>query len=202
MEIFPLISFFTGVISILSPCILPILPIFIAFSLKTKKNTEILAFTVGLFSIFTLIIFLTAFFTSFVYEYIYYIRIISACLLLIIGILMLFDYSFSFINVKSQEREGIIGSFTLGLLTSIAWAPCYSAYLISLISLLVTSADPVFVAFNIMLYCLGFGFTIFALSFILSKINLESFIKKTTYIPKIFAVMIILGAIYMLYSFL
>lgn len=202
MEIFPLISFFTGVISILSPCILPILPIFIAFSLKSRKKIEIISFTIGLFSIFTLIIFLTAFFTSFVYGYVYYIRIISACLLLIMGVLMLFDYSFGFINVKSGGSEGILGSFSLGVLTSVAWAPCYSAYLISLISLLVTSADALFAAFNIMLYCLGFGLTIFVLSFALSKINLESFIKKTGYIPKIFAVLIILGAICILYSFL
>ena len=202
MEIFPLISFLTGVISILSPCILPILPIFVAFSLKSKKKTEILAFTLGLFSIFALIIFLTAFFTAFVYRYVYYIRIIAAFILLIIGILMLFDYSFNFINVKSVDDSGILGSFSLGFLTSVAWAPCYSAYLIALISLLVTSADPLYAAFNIILYCLGFGLTIFTLSFIISKINLESFIKKTSYIPKIFAVLIILGALYMLYSFL
>ena len=31
MEIFLFVSFITGVISILSPCILPVLPIFIGF---------------------------------------------------------------------------------------------------------------------------------------------------------------------------
>ena len=34
MEIFLFVSFITGVISILSPCILPVLPIFIGFNLK------------------------------------------------------------------------------------------------------------------------------------------------------------------------
>ncbi|MBE6505361.1 MAG: cytochrome C biogenesis protein [Methanobrevibacter millerae] len=198
MDLFPLISFFTGVISILSPCILPILPIFIGFSLNSKTKAEILSFTLGLFSIFTVIIFLTAFFTAIVYQYISYIRIISSILLLIIGILMLVNYSFNF-NVKPINHEGIIGSFALGFLTSVAWVPCYSAYLISLISLLVTSADPSFVAFNIVLYCLGFGLTLLALSFIISKINLESFVKKTSFIPKIFAVLIIVSAIYMLF---
>lgn len=198
MDLFPLISFFTGVISILSPCILPILPIFIGFSLNSKTKAEILAFSLGLFSIFTVIIFLTAFFTAIVYQYISYIRIISSILLLIIGILMLVNYSFNF-NVKPVNHEGIIGSFALGFLTSVAWVPCYSAYLISLISLLVTSADPLFVAFNIVLYCLGFGLTLLALSFIISKINLESFVKKTSFIPKIFAVLIIVSAIYMLF---
>ena len=198
MDLFPLISFFTGVISILSPCILPILPIFIGFSLNSKTKTELISFTLGLFSIFTVIIFLTAFFTAIVYQYITYIRIISSILLLIIGILRLVNYSFNF-NVKPINHEGIIGSFALGFLTSVAWVPCYSAYLISLISLLVTSADPSFVAFNIVLYCLGFGLTLLALSFIISKINLESFVKKTSFIPKIFAVLIIVSAIYMLF---
>ena len=198
MEIFPLISFFMGVISILSPCILPILPIFLAFSLKSKSTAEIISFTLGLFLIFTIIIFLTGFFTEIVYGYIVYVRYISAILLLIIGILMLFDYSFNFITVKSRNSDGIVGSVTLGFLTSIAWAPCYSAYLMSLISLLLTSGDGLYAAFNIVLYSLGFGLTIFVLSFIISKINLESFVKKTNYIPKIFAVLIIIGAIYLL----
>lgn len=198
MEIFPLISFFMGVISILSPCILPILPIFLAFSLKSKSTAEIISFTLGLFLIFTIIIFLTGFFTEIVYGYIVYVRYISAILLLIIGLLMLFDYSFNFITVKSRNSDGIVGSFTLGFLTSIAWAPCYSAYLMSLISLLLTSGDGLYAAFNIVLYSLGFGLTIFVLSFIISKINLESFVKKTNYIPKIFAVLIIIGAIYLL----
>lgn len=198
MGVFPLISFFMGVISILSPCILPILPIFLGFSLKSKSTAEIISFTFGLFSIFTIIIFLTGFFTAVVYEYIVYVRYISAILLLIIGILMLFDYSVNFITVKSGSSDGILESFTLGFLTSVAWAPCYSAYLMSLISLLVTSGDGLYAAFNIVLYALGFGLMILVLSFVISKIDLESFIKKTNYIPKIFAVLIIIGAIFLL----
>lgn len=198
MDLFPAVSFFTGVISILSPCILPIFPIFIGFSLNTKTKTEIISFSLGLFSIFTVIIFMTAFFTAAVYQYIGYIRIISSVLLLIIGIMMLADWSVNF-NVKPINHEGIVGSFALGFLTSIAWVPCYSAYLMSLISLLVTSADPLFVALNIILYCLGFGLTLLILSFTISKINLESFVKKTSYIAKIFAVLIIVSAIYMLF---
>ena len=197
MDLFPLVSFFTGVISILSPCILPILPIFIGFSLKSKSKTEIVSFSLGLFSIFTLIIFLTAFFTAIVYQYIYYVRIVSAVILVIIGILMLTGHSFNF-SVKPINHEGIVRSFFLGVLTSVAWVPCYSAYLMSLISLLVTSANPLFVSFNIVLYCLGFGLTLLALSFAISRVDLESFTKRTSFIPKIFAVLIIISAVYML----
>ena len=200
MEIFPLISFFTGVISILSPCILPVIPIFVAFSLKTKSKSEIISFTLGLLSIFLVIILLTGFFTSIVYSYIFYIRIFSAVLLLAIGILMLVDYSFSFSIKLPKESDGIVGSFILGFITSISWAPCYSAYLISLITLLVSSSDGLYAVFNILLYCLGFGLMLFVLSLLISKINLEKLIGKTKYIPKIFAVLIIIGAVYLFWE--
>lgn len=200
MEILPLISFFTGVISILSPCILPVIPIFVAFSLKAKSKREIISFTVGLLSIFVIIIFLTAFFTSFVYRYIFYIRIASAIVLLAIGILILADYSFNFSVKLPKNNEGIVGSFILGFITSVSWAPCYSAYLISLISLLAASNSGFYAVFNIFLYCLGFGLTLFVLSIIISRINLEMLISKTRYIPKIFAVLIIISAIYLFWE--
>lgn len=200
MEIFPLISFFTGVISILSPCILPVIPIFVAFSLKTKSKSEILSFTLGLLSVFLVIVLLTGFFTSIVYSYIFYIRIFSAVLLLAIGILMLVDYSFTFSIKLPKESDGIVGSFILGFITSISWAPCYSAYLISLITLLVSSSDWPYAVFNILLYCLGFGLMLFVLSLLISKINLEKLIGKTKYIPKIFAVLIIIGAVYLFWE--
>ena len=200
MEIFPLISFFTGVISILSPCILPVIPIFVAFSLKTKSKSEIVSFTLGLLSIFLVIVILTGFFTSVVYSYIFYIRIFSAVLLLAIGILMLVDYSFSFSVKLPKESDGIVGSFILGFITSISWAPCYSAYLISLITLLVSSSDWPYAVFNILLYCLGFGLMLFVLSLLISKINLEKLIGKTKYIPKIFAVLIIIGVVYLFWE--
>ena len=200
MEIFPLISFFTGVISILSPCILPVIPIFVAFSLKTKSKSEIVSFTLGLLSVFLVIVLLTGFFTSIVYSYIFYIRIFSAVLLLAIGILMLVDYSFSFSIKLPKESDGIVGSFILGFITSISWARCYSAYLIALITLLVSSSDWPYAVFNILLYCLGFGLMLFVLSLLISKINLEKLIGKTKYISKIFAVLIIIGAVYLFWE--
>ncbi|WP_295611867.1 cytochrome c biogenesis CcdA family protein [uncultured Methanobrevibacter sp.] len=200
MEIFPLISFFTGVISILSPCILPIIPIFVAFSLRAKSKSEIFSFVLGLGSIFLVVVLLTGFFTSLVYSYMFYIRLVAAALLLIIGIAMFADYSFDLAVKLPQKSDGIIGSFVLGFITSLSWAPCYSAYLISLVTLLVTSNDAAYSAFNIVLYVLGFGLTLAVLSFIISKIDLERLISKTKYIPKIFAVLIIFSAIYLFWE--
>lgn len=200
MEIMPIVSFFTGVISVLSPCIIPTLPIIVGFSLKTKSKAEILSFNLGLFSIFTLMIFLTGFFTAILYRYIIYVRVIAAVLLLIIGILMFFDYSLSFKSIKARTGGGILNSFILGFLTSIAWADCYGGYLVSLITLLVGSKSPLYAAGNILIYAIGFALTLLALCLAISKIDLEKLISRASYIPKIFAVLIIFGAIYLLYT--
>lgn len=200
MEIFPLISFTTGVISILSPCILPIIPIFASVSLKSKSKLELLSFITGLLTIFIVIIFLTGFFTSILYTYIGPIRLISAIILLIIGVLMLFDYQIGFnnINLLKRDNNDLLSSYLMGVLTSVAWAPCYSGYLIALITLLISSNSPSYAVLNILIYCLGFALTLFILSYFISKINLEKLISKASYIPKIFAILIILGAIYLL----
>ncbi|WP_405324005.1 cytochrome c biogenesis CcdA family protein [Methanobrevibacter sp.] len=200
MEIMPIISFFTGVISILSPCIIPTIPIIVGFSLKTKSKAEILSFIFGLFSIFTIIIFLTGFFTAILYRYIIYVRVIAAVVLLIMGILMYFDYNLSFKSIGARSGGGIVNSFILGFLTSIAWADCYSAYLISLITLLVSSNSPLYAVVNILIYVLGFALTLLALCLAISRIDLEKLISKTSHIPKIFAILIIIGAFYLFYT--
>ena len=197
MEILPLISFTTGVISILSPCILPILPIFVGVSLKSKSKTDLVSFIAGLLTIFIAVIFLTGFFTTVFYTYIAPVRLISAIILLIVGILMLSDYQFSFKSISNMNKES---NYLMGLLTSIAWAPCYTGYLISLITLLISSNDPAYAVLNIVIYCIGFALTLFVLSYFISKIDLERLILKTKYIPKIFAVLVIFGAVYLLYE--
>ena len=200
MEILPLISFTTGVISILSPCILPILPIFVSVSLKSKSKSNLLSFILGLLSIFVLIIFLTGFFTSIVYSYIAQIRFVSSIILLVIGILMFFDYSMGFKRLPQIKSDSMFSSYMMGVLTSVAWAPCYSGYLISLITLLVSSNDPSYAVLNIVIYSIGFALTLLVISLLISKINLEKLISKTKYIPKIFSILIILGAIYLLFD--
>ena len=197
MEVLPLISFTTGVISILSPCILPILPIFVSVSLKSKSKRELFSFIGGLLTIFIVIIFLTGFFTSILYAYITPIRIISAFILLIIGILMRFDYQFTFKTINPNKNTS---SYMMGVLKSVVWAPCYSGYLISLITLLISSNDPAYAVLNIIIYSLGFALTLLVLSYFISRINLERLISRTKYVPKIFAGLVIMGALYLLFE--
>jgi len=78
MNIGPLFSFLAGMASILSPCIIPVIPIVIGQSLINRKISDILSFIIGFYSIFTLIIILTVIFTAAVNYYLFYFRIIAS----------------------------------------------------------------------------------------------------------------------------
>lgn len=199
MEILPLVSFLTGAVSILSPCILPVIPIFLAFSLAVKSKKEIISFFSGFGSIFLIIVIFTAIFTNLVYRYAVYVRIISAVVLLAVGVMMMADYSPDFTVKLSKNRNGVLESFLFGFITSLSWAPCYGAYLIALIALLAGTGSA-YAVFNILLYVLGFALALGVLSFLVSKINLENLISKTRIVPKIFAVLIIIAALYLFWE--
>lgn len=193
MDFIPYISFLTGIVSILSPCIIPVIPILFGFTIKNKDIKEIIAFTLGLFSIFTLLIFVTAFFQVMFYSYVYYVRILSSVVLLAIGLIFIFDKTFNLsFKVSSQN------AFILGVLTSLSWSPCYGGYLISLLSVLITAPDTLYITFNIILYSLGFGLTLLVLSYIISKINVEKLVKGSSYIRQITGILFIIGGVFML----
>lgn len=193
MDFIPYISFLTGVVSIISPCIIPVIPILFGFTIKNKDIKEIIAFTLGLFSISTLLIFVTAFFQVMFYSYVYYVRILSSVVLLAIGLIFIFDKTFNLsFKVSSQN------AFILGVLTSLSWSPCYGGYLISLLSVLITAPDTLYITFNIILYSLGFGLTLLVLSYVISKINVEKLVKGSSYIRQITGILFIIGGVFML----
>ena len=200
MEILPIFSFLTGVISILTPCIIPILPLFVTFCLNTKRKIEFISFVCGFISIFLLVIILTAFFTSVLYSYIAYVRIFSSILLMIIGILLLRKQSINF-SIKAKEfNNALVNAFIFGLLTCISWSPCFGPYLISLISLIVNTNNVTYALFNIILYCVGFSLTLIILSIILSRIDMQKLATKSRHISKIFAIIIIITSLNLLLS--
>lgn len=193
MDFIPYISFLTGLVSIISPCIIPVIPILFGFTIKNKDIKEIIAFTLGLFSIFTLLIFVTAFFQVMFYSYVYYVRILSSVVLLAIGLIFIFDKTFN-ISFKVSSQN----AFILGVLTSLSWSPCYGGYLISLLSVLITAPNTLYITFNIILYSLGFGLTLLVLSYIISKINVEKLVKGSSYIRQITGILFIIGGVFML----
>lgn len=199
MNIAPLLSFFAGAASVLSPCVLPLIPLVIGYSILEKKLSQTILFTLGFFSVFTIIILLTALFTAAINAYIYYFRIIAAVVIILIGIYFILDknaFNFSFKPIVHRNKN--INSFLMGFLTSLAWSPCYSSYLIAVIAYSASSGDIVYSTLNLMLFSAGFSLTIFVLGLIASKINLERIITYSRYISIFSGIIILIAGIYML----
>ncbi|MEN4006538.1 MAG: cytochrome c biogenesis CcdA family protein [Methanobacteriaceae archaeon] len=199
MDISPLISFFAGIASVLSPCIIPLIPVVIGYSLLEKKTSQIIAFALGFFSIFTLIIFFTAIFTAAVNFYLYYFRILAAIIMILTGIYFILNKKFfniSYKPVKHGNKD--VQSFIMGFLTSLAWLPCYSSYLIAIIAYSAFSGDILYSSMNLILFAGGFSLTIFVISLLTSKINLSRLTEYSNYIRPVSGLIILIAGSYML----
>ncbi len=200
MDIVPLISFLAGIASVLSPCVLPVIPLVIGYTLVERRKTEILAFVIGLFLIFTITIVLTIAFTAAINYYLHYFRIIASLILIVLGIMIIANKNLFKISVApDSNRRGVIGSFMWGLLTSLAWAPCYGSYLIVLITFSISTGNTVYSALNLILYTAGFSLSILVLGLLVSSVNIEKLAGKADIIRKISGILITGAGIYMIW---
>jgi cytochrome c-type biogenesis protein len=158
-----IISFTAGILSAVSPCTLPVIPILFSESL-TGKRAEIFLFLPGFSSLFLFIMFLTAIFTAAVNYYLLYMRIPSSIILILVGILILSEKPSLSIRTPTAENHVL-----LGLLTAIAWTPCYSPYLIGIIASSAYSGING-ALINMALYTLGITITLIAVALMSEKI--------------------------------
>jgi len=200
MDIVPLFSFLAGIASVLSPCVLPVIPLVIGYTLVERKKTEILAFVMGLFLIFTITIVLTMVFTAAINYYLHYFRIIASLILIALGIMIIANKNLFKLSVTPDSNQrGVIGSFMWGLLTSLAWAPCYGSYLIALITFSISTGNIFYSALNLLLYTAGFSISIFVLGILISSVNIEKLAGKADLIRKISGILIAGAGIYMIW---
>ncbi len=203
METSFILSFLAGMASILSPCILPLIPVVVGFSILKRTNVEIIAFSLGFFLIFAIITILTAIFTVAINFYLHYFRIAAALILVVIGILFianktLLNISNSNISTTSDSHKGIFGSFLMGLLTCLAWAPCFGPYVVAIATYSASTADVTYGIINMAIFAGGFSLTILMMAFLASKIDLKPIIKHSDWIRIISGAIIVFAGLYML----
>ncbi|AUB57257.1 cytochrome C biogenesis protein [Methanobacterium sp. MZ-A1] len=202
-----LLSFLAGMASIISPCVLPLIPIVVGFSLLKRKNTEIVAFGLGFFLLFAIITIFTAIFTAAINYYLLYFRIAAALILVIIGVLFivnkrLFNISAPSISNTSDSQKGIVGSFLMGFLTCLAWSPCFGPYVVAVATYSASTGNIGYSIINMAIFAGGFSLTILIMAFLMSRIDFKAIIKYSDWVRIISGVIIALAGLYMLISFL
>ncbi|MEG3224111.1 MAG: cytochrome C biogenesis protein [Methanobacteriales archaeon Met13] len=200
METGLILSFLAGIASILSPCVLPLIPIVMGQSLLNRDIKEILAFTGGFFIIFAVITVLTVIFTAAINFYLLYFRIVAAILLVVVGLFFIFSSWLPNLSFTVPKVDGIKGSILLGLLTCLAWSPCFGPYVIAVAALSAATGNVIYSALNMILFAGGFSLSIFVIAFLASKLDFQPLSKYSSAVRIISGIIISIAGIYMLWG--
>ncbi len=178
-----LITFIEGVASFISPCILPVIPIYISyFGVGNKSSKKAIINSIGFIGGFSLIFILLGIFASTlgktVQNYSNYINILLGLFLIIIGLNYMGLIFIKFLNktkgIKQKKKDlNIISSIIFGVIFSLSWTPCVGAFLSSALILASTTGSVFKGAILLSLYSLGL-----AIPFIITTIFIEK-VKKT-----------------------
>ena len=178
-----LITFIEGLASFMSPCILPIIPIYISYFGRESKSTKksiinSIGFVSGFSIIFILLGIFAGTFGKLVHNYSNYINIILGIFLIIIGLNYTEIIRIKFLNktkgIKQANKDlTFITSTLFGMMFSLTWTPCVGAFLSSALILASKTGSILKGATLLFLYSLGL-----AIPFIITTLFLEK-IKKT-----------------------
>ena len=199
-------AFVAGVITILSPCILPILPIVLSGSVGGghKKPLGIVTGFVLSFTFFTLFLSALVKTTGLSADAL---RSVSIVIILLFGFSLLLpqfqvfmERLFSKLSGKfaSQgERQGFGGGILIGLSLGLIWTPCVGPILASVITLAATSSVSFAAFFITVSYAIGTALPMFAVMYggrsLLQRV--PWLLPNTGKIQKAFGVLMILTAV-------
>ena len=182
-----LITFLEGIISFISPCMLPMIPIYLSYfagDANKKRNTLInsIAFVTGFTLIFCLLGIFAGTFGSLLRNYQTIVNIICGIIVILFGLnyLDLIHINiFKTKNKKATKINGIFSAFLFGIIFSINLTPCVGAFLGSALMMASVSGTMLKGTLLLFLYSLGLGIPIILSALLIHKLNsLFTFIKK------------------------
>lgn len=147
------IAFLAGLVSFLSPCILPLVPAFLSYLVGTNsgvKNYRIriflnsLFFVLGFAIIFTLLgIALTTFLSKISFTLKEWVARIGGVVIIIFGLYLLKIIKLKFLEkehkFKVKAKYSYFSSFLFGTAFAFGWTPCIGAILGSILTLAIVS---------------------------------------------------------------
>ena len=182
LELFIALS--AGLISFLSPCVLPLIPGYVSYisgssldELMESKETNI--FPIILFSLGFSIVFISfgataTYLGSLVLDYSYELRIIAGSLIIIFSLQIMGLLNIKFLNyekrIHSNIKPSVFGSILIGMAFGFGWTPCIGPILGSILALAATEESINKGILLLLCYSLGL-----AIPFVLSGYLIQRF---------------------------
>ncbi|MFQ5406009.1 MAG: cytochrome c biogenesis CcdA family protein [Candidatus Micrarchaeia archaeon] len=185
------IAFLGGILSIFSPCLLPFLPAFFAYSFKEKKRLSLmtLAFFAGFTPVFFVFGILAALIGNFLTPFLPFLIGVAGVLLVFFGVMSLLGRGFSGLKISRKTNvKDVKDVFILGVLFALGWAACLGPILGSIIILAGISGSVWYAGLLTFTYSLGLFVPLFVLSVLLdtTKIVQHPFFSKKLFSLNIF----------------
>lgn len=199
-EITLITAFFAGIISFLSPCVLPLIPGYISFisgsSLKEMMERENLkkikhdviwnsfAFVTGFSVIFISLGASATFIGKFLLQHLNTFSLIAGIVVIILGLHMTGIFKIKALYHEkrihqSKEPMNLFESFLLGLAFAFGWTPCIGPILAGILAIAATGDSVGYGILLLSLYSLGLG-----IPFMLTAYSITFFFKWFTKMKK------------------
>ncbi len=164
-----LITFLEGLISFISPCVLPMIPVYILYfsadNDNTKKHKTLInafGFVLGFSIIFILLGVFASSVGSLLVKYQNIVNIVTGLIVIILGMhyMGLFKIKFLEKTVKADTQvkpKTFWGALLFGTVFSIGWTPCTGVFLGSAMMLASTQGSVLYGFLLLLCYSIGFG---------------------------------------------
>ena len=180
-----IIAFGAGLISFLSPCVLPLIPGYISYisgsslnELISKKNINlfpIILFTVGFSIVFIIFGAASTFLGQVLLKNSYELRIIAGLVIIILSLQIIGVINIKFLNyekrIQTNISAGVFSPILIGMAFAFGWTPCIGPILGSILVLASTEENLIKGIFLLFFYSIGL-----ALPFILSGYLIQRFL--------------------------
>lgn len=184
-----ILTFIEGFVAFLSPCILPMIPIYISYFAGTKpskKNTIInsIAFVIGFSIIYITFALAVNRLSNYLLGNTKYIKIIFGLIIILLGLnytdiikIKIFN-NFKTFKMKLSNLN-FIKSLFFGMIFSITITPCVGTFLASALLYIANETDIIKGFILILLYCMGLGIPFIISAMLIDSIKIYfGFIKK------------------------
>lgn len=182
------IAFLEGIITFISPCLLPMIPLYVSYfaggkertTKKTVKNA--LGFILGFTIVFVLMGALAGTFGQLLNEYKKIVDLVTGLVVIFFGLNFLGVFKFNLFKGSKKaktENLGFFSSMVFGIVFSIGWTPCVGAFLGSALMMAASQGQATEGIIMLLLYSLGLGIPFFISAILIDKLRgAFTFIKK------------------------
>lgn len=191
-----IIAFLEGIITFISPCLLPMLPIYISYfagggERSTKKTlTGALGFVLGFTIVFMALGALAGTVGSFLKSHQTAVNIVSGAIVIFFGLNYIGLFKLNIFRGGMRKTGGELGFFSavlFGLIFSVGWTPCVGAFLGSALMLASQQGRVIEGVIMLFVYSLGLG-----IPFIISAVLIDYLKSAFNWIKKHYRIINIL----------